>query len=352
VWETAAVLIDKLLLTLAINSYKGIFGCTQGRADSPVVKSSLLSPTSGLSRLMWGMGVFNARLAGTVSLAMMQEYGFPRVIQSIAVDQSEEIWHREHHAPEGSEVQVNKVTYKTPDTMLASVQDYRPGAPGTYEHIWQATLGPAAFVFANHPVCSSEDPSRRPNFWRGNGVLPRVAQWKDLLIALYRLPDDDWMGFTHAYFPAYAFDEYEVGERWAFARKDDGYVALFASQCLEMVESGDHANRELRSYGRENVWICQMGRAAVDSDFATFREQVLALDVHIDGLTVHLVTLRGETLSFDWTGPFLRENEFQPLGGFDHYDGPNAHASLPADVMEVVFGDQLMRLHLVAEDEE
>ena len=70
----------------------------------------------------------------------------------------------------------------------------------------------------------SEDGSHRPNFWHGNYVLPRVAQWKDVLVAIHKLPEDDWMGFTHAYFPVYAFDEYALRERrerpqWAFAQK-------------------------------------------------------------------------------------------------------------------------------------
>ena len=40
--------------------------------------------------------------------------------------------------------------------MLSSAQDYHPGAKGSREHIWQATLGPAAVVFVTHPANSSE----------------------------------------------------------------------------------------------------------------------------------------------------------------------------------------------------
>ena len=104
--------------------------------------------------------------------------------------------------------EVNKVTYKTPDYMLCSAQDYHPGEKGVQQHIWQATLGPDAVVFVTHPPCLSEENSHRPGFWHGNVVLPRVAQWKDVLIAVHKLPEDDWLGFTHAYFPAWAFDEH------------------------------------------------------------------------------------------------------------------------------------------------
>jgi len=125
--------------------------------------------------------------------------------------------------------------------MLSSAQDYFPGEPGRAEHIWQATLGPDAVVFVNHPVCLSQKRAYQPNYWRGNGVLPRVAQWKDLLIALYRLPDDDWLGYTHAHFPIAALDEYALREGWAFARKGEGYLALKASQGFTLVKSGNSA---------------------------------------------------------------------------------------------------------------
>ena len=58
------------------------------------------------------------------------------------------------------------------------------------------------------------------------------------------------LGFTHAYFPTAEFDEYAVRGNTAFARKDNGYVALTASQGLELVKQGRTAFRELRSYGR------------------------------------------------------------------------------------------------------
>ena len=127
---------------------------------------------------------------------------------------------------------VNKVTYKSPDGMLCSAQDYYSGQRGGQEHIWQATLGHTATVFVTHPASTSESDARQPNYWAGNAVLPRVAQWKDALIAVYEMPKDDWMGFTHAYFPVYAFDEYALQRGWAFARKGDGYLAITVSMMI------------------------------------------------------------------------------------------------------------------------
>lgn len=353
VWELASVLIDKILFSIAVNSYKGIFGSTHGRSYGQFIKGGYREGTSGITNLMWGMGIFNDRILGTVSMALMENYDLPVLLQVIAADLPEALWSHEHHAPVDQFREtgdgVDKVTYKTPDFMLCSAQDYRPGDEGRQQHIWQATLGPGATVFVNHPSCASEDNSRRPNFWSGNFVLPRVAQWKDALVAVHKLPDDDWMGFTHAYFPIHAFDAYALredasGRTWAFAKKGDGYLAITASLGVTLVTSGDTAYRELRSQGLHNVWFCQMGRAALDGDFTAFQEKVLALDVAFDDLAVRAETLRGDTLAFGWEGAFLRNGEDVPLHGYKHYDSPYCVAEFPAEEMVIVYGGTAMRL--------
>jgi len=339
----AAVVMDKLFATIAINSYRGVFGSTHGRTSATAVKGGLLEPTSGITRLMWGMGIFNHHIAGPVSLACMQKYEFPSIISDIALFQPEEMWSREQHTVNISRV-VNKVAHKTPEGMLCSAQDYYPGLRGSQEHIWQATLGHTATVFVTHPACTSENDSRHPNYWVGNAVLPRVAQWKDALIAIYELPKDDWMGFTHAYFPTYAFDEYAVHYGWAFARKGDGYLAITASQGISLIKSGSYALRELRSYGRHIIWLCHMGRAALDGDFASFQNKILALDLEYSDSSILVSTLRGEALSFGWQGPFLRNDHEQPLSGFDHYENPFVVSEFPSHRLEIRYGESALRL--------
>jgi len=361
VYDLGTVVMDKLFFTMALNSYKGAFGSTHGRTYTPHLKSARGEATSGISRLMWGMGTFNDKILATVSLAGMSNYGFPLVIGDIAADLPEEMWDRERHAGRLEEWcdratgdwEVNKVTYKTPDYMLCSAQDYHPGESGVQQHIWQATMSPDAVVFVTHPPCLSEENSHRPGFWHGNVVLPRVAQWKDVLIALHRIPENDWLGFTHAFFPVWAFDEHVLrqdarGHPWAFARKGDGYLALTAARGLEFITRGDNAYRELRSYGQNNVWLCHMGRAALDGDWRVFQDKVLALDVSFGDLSARCATLRGETLAFGWEGALMRNGEPQPITGFKHYDNPYCVADLPASQMEIRYGDQAMRLDLAA----
>lgn len=357
----ASNLLDKLFFTLAINSHQGAFGSTHGRSDTASLLSSRLEATSGISRLMWGMGNYNEALVGTVSLALMKGYDFPNLLKTIAVRPTDAFWDRERqgqgpykgHGPReghdprgGAETAdpVNKVTFRTRDGMLCSAQDYRPGQVGSVEHVWQATLGPDAVVFTNHPANFSLEDAHQPNFWRGNATLPRVAQWGDVLIALYAPAADDWLGFTHAYFPVKAFDETKLEGRWAFARKGQGYLALYSSVGFELITQGSSAFRELRAYGQSNAWFCQLGQELLDKSFGEFQQKILALDLAVDGLAVRVRTLRDDEITFGPESPLVINGQEQPLTGFKHYENPYCTADYPAKVMDVVLDDVVMRL--------
>lgn len=355
VYELAALVMDKIFLTMALNSFKGTFGSTHGRSYTPYIKGSYLETTAGVSRLMWGMGIFNEHTLGTVSLACCENYQLPELIAGIAIDTpEEEVWAKERHAGQYDPAvdlkegawEVNKVTYKTADYMLCSAQDYRPGEPGVQQHIWQATMGPDAVVFVNHPACLSEDGSHRPGCWHGNVVLPRVAQWKDVLIAIHKFSDDDWLGFTHAYFPRYAFDQRVTVDGWAFARKDEAYIALTAAQGFDLIRRGQNAYRELRSYGHHNIWLCQMGRKARDGSLEDFRNKILSTPLTFDDLSVSYTSLRGDEIRFGWEEPLLVNGESQPLSGYKHYESPYAAAEWPASILAVGYGHNLMRLNM------
>lgn len=362
--ELSAVLMDKLLFAIALNSYKGVFGSSHGRTEAAMITGGQLEATSPVTRLMWGMGVWNHHIQALVGL-VCSGYEVPPLIPAIAADLDQELWtHERHMLDADADQDVNTVTYRTADYMLCSAQDHRPGEPGDCEHVWQATLGPDAVAFVNHPAAMSQNAARRPNFWRGNGVLPRVAQWKDILIAVHRLPEGAKptdLGFTHAYWPTYEFEEtlFEQslhGVQWAFARMGSGYLALAAAQGFEAVHRGPTAYRELRSYGRQNVWLCVMGRETTDGPFAEFREAVLQLDVEWqaqDGQStpgLRCSTLRGDTLSFGWEGPLRVNGEEQPLSGYRHYDSRYCVAELGTTEageplpMDIQYGDYTMRL--------
>ncbi|MBX3010586.1 MAG: hypothetical protein KF832_03725 [Caldilineaceae bacterium] len=350
--EMAAVVLDKLCFTLALNSFRGVFGSTHGSTTTAALRGGRLAATTGISRLLWGLGAFHDAMAGTVSLACAESYELPPPLLEIATTPVEALWSKERHmGPASQDAQqaettweVNKATYKTADAMLCSAQGYRPGTAGERQHIWQATLGVGAVIFVNHPARTSQNEANHPNFWRGNARLPHVAQWKDALLALYHLPDSDLLGFTHAYFPTANFDAYEIRDGWAFARKGDGYVALTAHPGLTLTTTGHEAYRELRANGTQTNWFCQLGRSAVDGTFADFQAKILALPITLAGAQPQVTTLREDTLTLDWAGPFTVNGDAQPLPYAQHYDSPFCVSTLGAEVMEIRAWQQAMQL--------
>jgi hypothetical protein len=348
--ELAAVLLDKLLFGLALHSFQGTFGTTRGDTHTAELRSGRLAAESALNRLLWGVGGYSETLKGAVSLGLARgSYQLPEIVRRIALDRAPEVWSMERElgaSQAEGKAGVSKVAYKTPDYLLSSAQDWQPGQRGQRELTWQATMGPDALVYTNHPTNCSLAEGRHAAWWAGNGALPRVAQHKDALIALYDLPADDWLGFTHAHWPCYAFDEYTLRDGWAFARCDEAYLALYASRGLSLMDRGQDAYRELRAWGSPVAWLCQMGRAEVDGSLADFQAAVLASRLRVQGLRVEWTTIRGDELLLDWAGPLLLNGQVRPLSGYKHFDGPYAQAEMPALQMDILYGEDVLRLDL------
>ena len=361
IWELAAAVIDKVLVTLALDSFQGVYGAVNVSADDgTALRSGYVSPLAGVARLMWGIGAWNWHLAAPVSLCCSQNYEQPPLIATLATEPDPAVmWASERHiiAEECEEEQqdsevhqtqtLHKAVYKTPDYLLSSAQDFQAGQPGDGGHSWQATLSADAIVFVNHPCAQDlEDDARGNGYWR-SGLLPRVAQHREFLIALYTLPESDPFGFTRAYFPIFAFDEHQIGKEWAFAAKGDAYIALGCSEPIELVQHGAAAHRELRATGHSVAWLCQMGRKADYDSFANFRKRILAARLTCDGLSVTYRQLQGDTVTFDWTGALCVNDEPQPLQSPNHYEGPNCVTDgWPASQMVIVHGNQALQLDL------
>ena len=201
---------------------------------------------------MWGMGVWNEQHPRHRRPGLLRAYELPADHPGIAADLPEEMWNREQHAGEMEEwcdqqpaLEVNKVTYRTPDYMLCSAQDYRPGEKGYQQHIWQATLGTGRGGLCHPPALRQRGRLAPAQFLaRQLGPAPRRAvegragrraqPARGRLDGLYpRLLSR--LGLTST-----PLREAQTVSQWAFARKGDGYLALTATQGLEF----DHARRQ------------------------------------------------------------------------------------------------------------
>jgi hypothetical protein len=243
---------------------------------------------------------------------------------------------------------VTLTVYRTADYAIAARQSVPTTAQAATAHLWQATLGLDAVVFTNHPATSSLLDAEQPNFWRGNAGVPHIGQWQDVVMVLYGGAETGGyvpqLDFTHAYFPLATFDEHLLRERWAFARRGSGYLALTAVNGIELVTSGRAAYRELRSPGVVNGWLCQMGRAADDGNFTAFVERVLAPAPTLNSTQIRYTSLRGEVLELAWGAPILVNGQPYRPDPTQHICSPYGSMVRGATHLDVQFQDNLMRL--------
>jgi len=216
--------------------------------------------------------------------------------------------------------EVHVETYRTSGYLLSCAQDYRPGKPGYQQHIWQATLGLNAVAFTNHP--GSADQRSRPNYWAGNGVMPRAAQHEDVLICIHHVPASDAYPFSHAYFPCGAFDEVEERDGWVCARKSGGYIGLHASQPTRWMEHEGEGRVELRADAEDVVWVCQMGTQPEYADLRAFVVAVTSSRIHSDGLGVTFESPSQGTVAFGWDRPFELAGRPVRLHDSARFDNP------------------------------
>jgi hypothetical protein len=233
--------------------------------------------------------------------------------------------------------EVHIETYRTPAYMLSCAQDYRPGKPGYQQHIWQATLGIDAVVFTNHP--GAEDETSRPNYWAGNGIMPRAVQHANVLVCVYHLPKDDPFPFTHAYFPREAFDELVERDHWVCARKGDGFVGLYSQRALRWA-----SDVEVRVDVPDNTWLCEMGDRAQWGSFAGFVEAVTTAQVVCKGQQVRYVSPSLGDVAFGMTGPLLVVGQPVPVHESGRFDNPYCQCAFGADEIVVRHGEQMLHL--------
>jgi hypothetical protein len=204
--------------------------------------------------------------------------------------------------------QVDTYTWRSPNVMLSTAQDWRPGQRGEQDHIWQATFDPDTLVFTQHPrvpVSSEDDASDNTSHWTGDGGIPRSAQVENVNISLYdpAYEGDGGVGsgsysftyedYTHAWFPTEHFDEVVQQDGWTFGRKGDGYVALWSARPTEWRQytDGEFTRGLTEDFdlmapgGPDNAWITEVADASDYDSFEDFVATITATDPVVTGIS-------------------------------------------------------------------
>lgn len=448
----AEMVLDLLLLDMALNSFRGVFGCTHGRAYENTKKWASNEGTTDTSKLLFGTGVYSGfdnmgavafALSGYrapaaieaiahsdmtvenrqrmgIRLAEMEKWGIrpdnfedgmqyltleaylhPRTIaNTLRMFDTCNWWENsflsdfkpyrdllralgkvgglpllarylERDICRNTREEVNVYTYKTPDYMLSTAQDYRKGYGGDQQSIWQATLGADAVCFTTHP---SKIEGVTPNYWAGSGLLPRAAQYKNVAIAVYKIERIPALYvpirhfYTHAWLPKDKFDEVVEKDGWVFARKGAGYLALRSQNPYFWRENVPHdrvkpsgknlsardasaypgpedEGREILADGARNIWVCQMGREADDGTFSAFVEKISAAEIVFKGMNIRFRSPGNGLIQFGWEKPLSVDGIEFHLKDYDRYDNPFVQADFNSDEVRVTAGERKLALN-------
>jgi len=343
--RAARTLLDKILVTLASNSWRGIHGAAHGRSYVHTLRSSRFEETSPILRLIGGVGTLNDAVLPVTALALAHTYEIPDVVRALVTEIPEEWEGRQVYRgrlaferdllerPYRSDLRI----HRTPDAMVASVQDYRTGLPGLQEHLWGVTLGRELQVFVTHPANADTGSSARPNGWVGHRVLGRVQQHGNAVVHLQRFTSSDPVRHTHLWFPVAQFDEVVLSGDWILGRRGDGYVAVATPGGLRPATTGDTAHQEWLPARGGAAWVALSGRRTVDGAFSDWAARIAASTPEWgDGDSISWRREGGATLELSFDGPFLVDG--MPAGFRDGRPEEDPHLSNPA--LTLGFGEE------------
>ena len=258
--------------------------------------------------------------------------------------------------------EVNIYTYRTPDYMLSTAQDWRPGCGGDQQSIWQASLGMEAVCFTTHPAKKGKGSGTTPNYWTGYGTLPRAIQVKNVVISLYDIDTTtelyvkDQLLYTHAYLPQGKYDEVARqvvnNGTWFFARKDNAYLALYSSdKDADWTGNPDDKAKggkyEIIANGEKSIWICELGRAGdKHASFDSFKTAIVGASLVADAaaLTLTYESPSQGRLVMDWHNELTQNGIGVSVNGYRRYDNPYASADFPGNVISFNLNGQSLVL--------
>jgi hypothetical protein len=268
----AQTAIGRLLLHVARSAHHGVLTAAQGRSYEHTLRAGRTLELSAITRLCFGTGNLGARFHALPGLALAIRDHRLTIDPALAAAASLTGGEQEWAFAQGQGRFAALYHAKTADWAMGSAGAYRWFDWGYQETLVHARIGrnPDAQVWVNHPGEVIHSGYGRPSYWGGSASVPRCQQYRGLAMLFFdgqpEQPD-----FTHAWFPAPAFDDVQFAGNSAAARSGGGAVLIRTSGPLEMVQDGPTTGCELRLAGRRGWWLLRLGQArALDSFVAHF----------------------------------------------------------------------------------
>lgn len=303
----AAAVIDRILITLAKHTYRGSVISPEGRVYRDVIYpftqglQSLIhyiNPSYPISSNIWMASFATTKYqmpdhlvslmenpceeihdTGNAQITLYKKQDY--ILTSVASPREDSFvpWQNTSFDPD---VDRNSVRYtKSINERFHGTTCFQPGVYGYQQHLWYAALDSECVVFTNHPGENTDRSSMRPAYWYGNGIFPAVKQRSNCLGTIYRIPDHYPIHFTHLYFPESKFDEVKKDGLWIFAKKDDGYLGIWANRPLKAWDDV-LIGCEYRSYGSESAYVCLCGSRSEHGSFDQFISSCMQKNICFD----------------------------------------------------------------------
>lgn len=330
----AARIIDALYETMAAHAFQGVVVAPQGRVYRNVLYPEKSGTQSLLAFAAADILVDPAQASEWVAFLCHTRYRVPERVGALAAAPASlqycgGVAGGWKPADAFAEITLRKTdawlltSVAVPSRRTRTHAVFTPGHAGYQQHLWQATLGPGCHVFVNHPGCSMDEAGSRPGYWYGCGIMPRLEQKDGMLFSIFNIPDGSgpvsrrsgrawfsppWCGepafgrhpipFTHAHWPADAFDRERHDGQWLFGQKGVGAVALWCSTPL-VPHDDVLTGREYRAWAHRAAWLAVCGKAEGERGFAAFMDACRARPPSFDAATLALRTGAGNVFSWE-----------------------------------------------------
>ncbi|MFX1572753.1 MAG: hypothetical protein ACFFB0_08390 [Promethearchaeota archaeon] len=249
----------------------------------------------------------------------------------------------------------NTYTYRTPYYQLSGSQDHQKGMNSYQEHIWQASLDDNAFVYTNSPGGITKDLEQeyvggwnpRATLYKNIGIIQYDRETLplegEILLYFFNLFSGNKF-YQHAYFPRWAFDEWEQHGKWTFGARGDGYIALYSYKKTEWI-----SNYELRVNGYKNVWIIELGSVDEYKSFNQFISEISQSQVKIIpqvlGYNVQYNSPSQGLVSVSWYSPMYVNNIEIDLGPYPRFSNDYCYQDFGTKTAIIEFGNQKLVLN-------
>jgi hypothetical protein len=279
IYQSAKNALDFTFKIMDYNTFAGIMSSSYGRVYEDALKAREALEANFLIWVSYGVG-YMTNASKSVLLYCLSDYT-PTFYQEEVM-----LGDREWMSAELDQgvKHVKTYFYKTKDYFIASVRRFQPFRHGLLQHLMNVALGSKGVqYYINHPKELPVVTGNSPGYWAGNGTIPYIEQYKNVIVMIYRIDPQELVHYIHAYTPFYAYDEYELTKHWLFIRVDDAYTGTYFSNGMIKTITGSNKGKEIISKGLNHGLVIKCGSKEEYRDFERFKDTLKMTDIEYDG---------------------------------------------------------------------